>query len=141
MYRAVEAQEGNHQRIKSNHERYSIGRPATVVGELRKDCLGVVPRCQNPERYHDGGGAHDVEYQHHAFDKRQFLGQESIEEDGEKPDANHDQCSVPRLWFVRRDIQRDQTLGHGSHEEGVAHEGGLPTKEADPSWKNASEPV
>jgi hypothetical protein len=117
MYRAVKAQEGNHYRIKSNHERDSVGRPTTIVGEFGEDRLGVAFWCQNQEGNHDSEQARNVEYQYHAFHQRQLLGQEGIEEDGKTTNANHNQRSVPGLWLISRHIQDHQALQASPHQK------------------------
>ena len=88
---------------------------------------------EHPQGDDNGEQAHDMDDQDQAFDHRQFLGQEGVEENGESGDGNDQHGSVPALEDVVWLIQDQKTLDDCPSKKSDRADSALPSRGTEPT--------
>ena len=118
---------------QTDHRGSAIAIPTATVGELRENGLGVTDGCQHPQWDDHNEETRNVQNQNEGFDKRELLGEESVEENGKEGDGNGDEGAVPLLKDIIRVVQDGQALDDGTCQESNRHNGAFPARGAQPA--------
>ncbi len=110
MYGTICTQQWNHDCQDTHDCRQTVAAPTAIVVELGEDVVSTSSRAEDPESDQYAKEAEDVDDQHNAFHQRQFLDEESVEDDGEGSDRECQQCPVPSFGNVVWIIQNREPL-------------------------------
>ena len=98
----------------ADKERQALRTPSSTILKMSEDFRRAAVGRRTHQWYQDPEETADVDDEDQALYLRKKFHQERVEEQTKKNHSVEKQRALPSLWYVRRVVEHDKTLNHGT---------------------------